>query len=300
MDLQNSPAESIYASFGVSDAIISGELTEHEQSMLQLPTNVRDGDDAIITEEEPEEEDLETTEGETDEELLESPDSTEESDEHSESSDDADSTEEQVSQDTPAVSDNLVEATEQLEAHLESTQTLLAEAIEKGLDPAIEAQINEEYASGNGLSDSTYEALADAGYSKAFVDSFVAGQESIAQAFTDSVFNYAGGEESFHKMTSFMSAKMPSAVDAFNDAVDRNDGKTIKFIIDQAKEAMVKTYGKRPAKPIAAKPAKPASKPAVEPFANRDEMIKAMSDNRYRVDHEYRAAVEQRVYASNI
>ena len=45
--------------------------------------------------------------------------------------------------------------------------------------------------------------------------------------------------------------------------------------------------------------AKPQNPQRAEGFASRDEMVKAMSDSRYRTDAAFRSQVEQRVWASS-
>lgn len=299
IEIMNTPQVSIYEEFGVSNAVISGDLSEHEESMLQSPVAVRDGDDEI-TYEEDDEDDVEDDEsiGEVESDV----DTGEDDLESVEESSDPESAEGSDEEPAGGDSDSLSEAARELSDNIESTNALLEEAIDKGLDPAIEAKIAEEYATGEGLSDATYEALADAGLSKHFVDAFIKSQEIIAEQFNQAVFSYVGGQASYTKLTSFMQANMPDAVTAFNAAVDRHDSATMKFILDQAKQSQVKKFGSRPSKaaPAAAKQSKPVNAPQFEPFADRSEMIKAMSDKRYERDAVYRREVEQRVYASNI
>lgn len=295
MEITNSSA-STYAQFGVTNATVSGELTEHEEAMVALASDVRDGDDRIITEEEPTEGELDATE---DTDTSAETDSTDGLDESGEGSDEEAVTDEEE-EELPAGTDgsDLIKLEEGLKEHAAATKELLSEALAKGLPPEMESTINAEYLAGEGLSEATFEALAKAGYSKGFVNAYISGQEAVARQFADSVVSFAGGREALTKIQSFMATHNPDAAESFNDAIDRVDSKAIKTLISMTKTMMGKTFGSRPTRTIvAAKQPVTTSKP-VETFESRDAMIKAMSDPRYSRDETYRKAVEAKLFAS--
>lgn len=293
-------SQSIYADFGVSNAVISGEISEHEEKMISQPVDVRDGDDAITfnIQEEPQIEvtqhddftpeidriDINTETGEIEggEEL------TEESGD--EMSFDAVG---EASTHMETIGKEVAEASSQ-------QQAIVAEALEKGLDPAVMEVIENEYQTDGKLSDSSYQALEALGYSKAFVDTFMRGQEALTQRFVKSIYDYAGGEAQFAKISECI-ANDASLTDAFNSAIDRNDVATMKVLMDSAKNTLRQSFGVKPQRDIT-KAAKPAtvspSVNQVEPFGSRDEMVKAMSDPRYMRDASYRSEVERRVAVS--
>lgn len=294
MKITNSSA-STYAQFGVTNATVSGELTEHEEAMVALASDVRDGDDRIITEEEPTEGELDATE---DLDTSAETDSTDGLDESGEGSDEEAVTDEEEELPVGTDGSDLIQLEEGLKEHAAATKELLYEAIAKGLPPEMESTINAEYLAGEGLSADTYEALGKAGYSKGFVNAYISGQEAVARQFADSVVSFAGGREALTKIQSFMATHNPDAAESFNDAIDRVDSKAIKTLISMTKTMMGKTFGSRPARTIvAAKQPVTTSKP-VETFESRDDMIKAMSDPRYSRDESYRKAVEAKLFAS--
>ena len=75
---------------------------------------------------------------------------------------------------------------------------------------------------------------------------------------------------------------------------------TVKDIINLAGESRAKAFGRKPTRSVTSRaiPAKPQATKR-EGFTDRSEMIKAMSDPRYRTDANYRRQVEQKVIDSN-
>ena len=297
MEILNA-GQSIYAELA-PNAVVSGELSDHEQSMISQSVSVRDGDDQIEYQQEEEVIDETPEDTQNDSNSDQANESSEQADPTE--GDQPDSNEESAEESNPeaSVSEGLDEAAKSINDHASTSKALIDEAISKGLPAEFESRLNEEYAAG-GFSDETYSALAEAGYSKAFVDTYIKGQEAVAQQFVNSVVAFAGGQEAFSKVSSYMAAQMPDAVDTFNEAIERNDAKTIKLLINMTKSNMGKQFGKRPARTVVAKQAAPKAAPAVVAFSSRDEMVKAMSDRRYATDANYRQSIEQRVWASNL
>jgi len=275
----------IYKEFGGStDAVVgSGEdsLTDHEKAMLQLPVSVRDGDDLIQIE--PQEEEEELVEEPKEEVVPEE--------------------EEELPATTPEVDPDIVDvdtAGTDFKNYMSEQNALVEEAIAKGLPPNIKEILQSEYEKGEGFSEKTYEALAKVGYSKTFVDSYVRGQDALAERFVNSLYNFVGGKKEFERTASFMGTHNKELAEAFNEAVERTDVKAIKAILNTTKAQMTSMFGVKPARDVTtrAKPVVAAPSPSVQPFANSSEMVKAMSDKRYQTDQAYRIEVEKRVGAS--
>lgn len=286
---------SIYAEFGGSaDAVVaSGELTDHEKAMIDLPVSVRDGDDLIqmdkLSDDEDGEQEVDTegeqevdTEGESEEEEVET-----------EGEQDVDT---EVDPDAISVDT----AGEDFKNYMVEQESLISEAIAKGLPANIKEILQSEYEKGDGFSESTYEALAKVGYSKTFVDSYVRGQDALAERFVNSIYSFAGGKKEFERTASFLGTHNKDLAEAFNDAVTRTDVKAIKAIINTTKAQMTSMFGSKPARDVTlrAKPVVSSQKSVVEPFASSADMVKAMSDPKYQRDPSYRAEVEKRVGAS--
>lgn len=279
----------IYAQFGVNNAVISSaDIAEHEQNMLALNVDARDGDDALTIEE---------VQGEVEEELEEEP--SEVGDEESEG-DQGDDLGDEVEL-LPEATDELKEASQKLSQYADGFTELRDQAIKNGLTEAMAAQIETEYESENGLSESSYKALEAAGYSRNFVDSYIQGQESIANQFVSQIVEYAGGKDRFDKIMKHMEASSPESVESLHEAMERQDLKAIRTIINLGIQSHTKKFGKAPARNVAkAAPAVPAkrSAPSVQGYETRQEMVADMSKAEYRLDANFRAKVEARVAAS--
>lgn len=288
----------------LTNAVVSGELLEHEQEMLSAPVDVRDGDDAISIElpsEEPQEEEEVQLEDSPEVDEEEQPKGTEgETEEGQEEDEEGEEDPEEI--EIPDVDPkDITEAGAALTEAQEGQKALIEQAVKNGLDAALIPAMEAEFEEHGKLSEGSYEALAAAGYTRQFVDSYINGQQAIVTKFVNSVVEYAGGQEVFQKIHAAM-AENQSLGAAFNAALERNDIVTIKALIDSGKTTLRSKFGVKPKRDltVSAKPA--AQKPAaqkVEPFTNRQEMVKAMSDKRYQRDAAYRAQVEARVMASN-
>jgi hypothetical protein len=290
----------VYASFGVTNAIISSPeaVAEHEQNMLKMDVPVRDGDDTFkleIPEEEPSEE--QPAEEEPEEEPEETP-----KEEPEENPEEEPEEEPEALPDTlPEAPKDLEEARQAIEEYSDGFDALRAQAVAAGLDPTVASAAEAEYDTDGKLSEKTYEALAKVGYTKNFIDSYIRGQEAVAEAFVSKVVEYAGGQAKFQAVIKHMGTSSPESVEALYEAVERKDLKAIRSIINLGVASRTKVVGKAPARNITSKTA-PVSQArqapaAVQPFANNQEMVKAMNDPRYRSDDAYRRSVEARVMA---
>lgn len=299
----------VYASFGVSSAIMSGgSVEEHEQNMLALDVAARDGDDAIeLASEEETERDLydnsdpfgqEDDEGRIQVRIGDGSEPTDVDVDGTDGSEDAgDESDFTPLGDTP---EELVTATEQLGEHEEGFQEMINIAAERGMSEETIEAIQREYEENESLSDESYAKLAEIGYTKAFIDSYIRGQEALVEQYVNSVIEYAGGRERFDSLYAHLETNNPEAAQSLESALENRDLATVKAIINLAGESRAKSFGRKPARSVTSRaiPAKPQATKR-EGFADRSEMIKAMSDPRYRTDANYRRQVEQKVIDSN-
>lgn len=254
------------------NAITSGELSAEEIELVEKSqeagVRVNDGDEQI---------DIDITEGEAG--------GTEESAEGTEGSTD----------DLPDTDD--APADVELVKKVAESQTALEEISKdlssKGVDvDALMAEFNEN----DGLSKASYEALEKAGMSRVIVDSIIAGQVAVANSFANSLLAAAGGEKGLEVIAQFALSTDPASVDAYNSAVERKDLATAKALLNSWKAQRVAKLGTAN-KQITGKPSKSAK--AIQGFADRQEMTKAMSDPRYGRDPKFTREVEQKVGASS-
>lgn len=295
----------VYSSFGVNSAVLSGgSVEEHEQNMLAADVAVRDGDDAIVLKQD--EDPYDNTDKFADEgdesrvQVRINAESGEASvdgaDLEASPQEDAEGEDFSPLGETPS---ELTEATELLGQHEEGFQEMVNQAAERGLSQDAIVRIQEEY-QGEGISEQSYEELAKAGYSKAFVDSYIKGQEALVESYVNNVKDLAGGSEKFDQLITHMENNDPESLEAFYDAMARRDIGTVKALLNASGVSRSKRYGKPATRSVAtrATPSK-AAVSKVEGFESQADMVKAMSDRRYREDPKFRAEVEQKVAVSN-
>lgn len=300
----------VYASLGASSAVMTGStVEEHEQAMLALDVDTRDGDDQITLSDtevdlydtsdkfaDPNEDTgfiqvrIGTAEGTE-------PEVTEEGEQEAE----ADGEEGEDTEEFKPLGEapkDLTEASEQLAAHEVGFQEMIAQATERGLTAEAIDRIQAEYAD-EGISEQSYEELAAAGYSKSFINSYIAGQEAMVDAYVNQVIEYAGGRENFASLHEHLKTSNPEAAVSLEVALENRDIATLKGIINLAGAERQAKFGRKSERTVTARatPAKPAPVKA-EGFASQAEMIKAMNDPRYRHNEAYRREVEQKVIDS--
>lgn len=308
--MSNESNADVYASFGVNSAVMSGDsIASHEQAMLELDVAARDGDDAIVLhDEEVREEDLYGADrdpfGQDDDDRIQVRigEDGEPTEEVTEEVVEAEGSEEGEPEFTPLgdTPEALKAASEQLSEHEAGFQEMINIASERGLTEEVISRIQEEYASEDGISEKSYAELAEIGYTKAFVDSYIRGQEALVEQYVARVIEYAGGREQFDALHTHLETNNPEAARTLETALENRDLATVKAIINLAGQSRSKAFGRKPTRSVTqrAVPAK-ATAPKAEGFANRAEMVKAMSDARYRNDAAYRREVEQKVFNSN-
>ena len=297
----------VYASLGVNNAVMSSNnIEEHRQNMLEMDVAVRDGDDSIELAQD--EQDLYQSGDKFASEADESRMQVRVNAENGETTVDGESTEQtpegtdgEDGEFTPLgeVPSELAESSELLGQHEEGFQEMVNQAAERGLPIESIARIQEEY-QGDGLTDATYEELAAAGYSKAFVDSYIKGQEALVEGYVSQIRDLAGGAEQFDKLITHMETNDPDGFESLQEAIMRRDLGTVKALLNATGQSRAKRFGKPAERSVTtrATPSK-AIIAKVEGFETQADMVKAMSDSRYRSDAKYRNEVAAKVAASN-
>jgi len=158
-------------------------------------------------------------------------------------------------------------------------------------------EFEQEFMSQGELSEASYKKLTDAGIPKAMVDSYIKGQEAIAQKMIDDVHAIAGGTESYAAMSQWAAQHIPQdELVAFNHVMA--SGK--KELITLAVTGMVSRWKAAVGSQPKLTQGRVSGSGRVQGFASTNEMVKAMQDKRYGNDPAYTRAVEDRVARSNI
>lgn len=175
--------------------------------------------------------------------------------------------------------------------HQDTLKALEKDLRNKGVD--FKQAIKEYEESGN-ISSRTLANLVNAGYPKELIESFIEGRHAIEERFTKAVYDSAGGEEEYFKMTQWAANSLPqSTLKAFNKALDSNDLDLISMMVAGIQSKMNATRGTSNPTLLGSTQGVGGGEP--KGFASKQDMIKAMSDPRYARDPAYTRSVEQKM-----
>ena len=183
------------------------------------------------------------------------------------------------------------EATKTLNEALETEKEVIKTLADKGLDFE---KCAEEYEANGSLSEETYKKLAEAGYTKAVVDAYIAGVEAKATKITNTILEKVGGEAEYNKLAKFIQAKGNAAVDAYNALVDSGNLSALIMFLNGVKAEMTLTKGTANRTVLGGQ-----GNNAVKGFETEADMVKAMTDPRYKSDPDYAKKVAMKLEKSS-
>jgi hypothetical protein len=155
----------------------------------------------------------------------------------------------------------------------------------------------DEFAKSGQLSIESYKELADAGFDKGLVDSYIEGQAARVEIFTNNVYDAAGGQEQYDRMVDW-GAKNLNTIQKqmFNDAVNSGNLESAKGVIDALKARFTRAEGTFKRGGI--RPEGTGDSHSGEGFNSVQEMTTAMRDPRYRSDPAYVDMVKRKMKVS--
>lgn len=178
---------------------------------------------------------------------------------------------------------------QQVDKHTKTIDALKKDLRSKGVDFNVAVK---EYTEFGTISSKTLADLAQAGYPKEVVEAFIESRQAIEEKFTAEVYKSAGGEQEYNNIISWASANLPKkTVEAFNRAIDSNNLGTIGLMLEGIKARMVSQQGTRNPSIVG----NASNRAPQKGFADKDAMIKAMSDKRYGRDAKYTREVEYKM-----
>lgn len=183
-----------------------------------------------------------------------------------------------------------VEAQEGEQPNAETVQQAVTEA---GIDfNALQGEYNEQ----GGLSDATYDTLAEAGFSKDLVSSWIKGQEALNSSYESSVYESAGGKEEYAAMTQWASENLSQAeIAAYDRSVDSGDIEMVKLAITGLRSKYQAVEGSDPSLIGGQSTSSTGGN-----YSSWSEVTAAMKDTRYETDPAYRQQVANKLNRSNI
>tara|TARA_Y100000996_G_scaffold415423_1_gene410086 strand:- start:333 stop:1163 length:831 start_codon:yes stop_codon:yes gene_type:complete len=163
---------------------------------------------------------------------------------------------------------------------------------ERGLDFSV---FQQEYNETGQLSEDAYLALQEAGIEPQMVDTWIAGQEAIADQQIDSIYNMVGGEQAYNGMLEWAGNNLQSwEMDAFNEQIESLDANSM-FAVQGLMARMQNDEGSPPML-YQGEPSQ-YSAPKYDSLA---QLTSAMSDPRYASDPAFRMEVTNRLKNSEL
>ena len=153
----------------------------------------------------------------------------------------------------------------------------------------------QEYSETGELSNEAYEALEEAGIDRRVVDTWLQGQEALADQNITEIYNVAGGEQEYNQMLEWASDNLqPWEMDAYNQAMDGLDS-----VSKLAASGLYARYRNSDAvgPRLMAGSVATETAPRYESIA---QLTSAMRDPRYQSDPAYRAEVAMRLGNSSV
>ena len=119
--------------------------------------------------------------------------------------------------------------------------------------------------------------------------------EDLTDAEMNQVYNSAGGEAEYNRLTSWAAQNLPeNKLDAFNDMIDRGNAMAIQIAVSGLRSEYEAQEGYE-GRMLTGKAAK-----TQDGFRSQAEVVQAMSDPRYDRDEAYRQDVYNKLERSNV
>lgn len=150
--------------------------------------------------------------------------------------------------------------------------------------------MQKEFADNGELSENTYKDLQSRGIPKEMVDAYVEGQQAKATAYTNELYQSAGGEEAYQEMSQWASENLSdSEIDAFNDAITSGNTSQARLAID----GMVSRYRDNGGYEPSLLSGKASA--SVDTYDSWAQVTKDMATTEYKKDPAFRQAVEKKL-----
>ena len=186
------------------------------------------------------------------------------------------------------------EATQAEENPVEAeANTEAREAVENvGLDFD---SMQQEFADKGELSEETYKDLEAKGIPKEMVDAYVEGQQAKADAYSNELYQFAGGEEAYQEMSQWASENLSdSEVEAFNGAITSGNQSQARLAIDGLVSRYRDNGGAEPTL-VGGK-----ASASVDTYNSWAQVTKDMGTPEYKKDPAFRDAVQQKLSRSTL
>ena len=158
---------------------------------------------------------------------------------------------------------------------------------------------SQEYQSTGGLSQDSYNELAEAGYTKQIVDSYIGGVKAQSRSEIDNlkgIYDSVGGMENYNQMVQWAASNMtPEEKISYNSINDSGNMDAIRMNINSLQTRYSKANGIDP------KLIRGETSPATgSKYESTAQIVEAMKDPKYKNDPAYRQEVYMKLSRSSV
>jgi hypothetical protein len=177
------------------------------------------------------------------------------------------------------------------ETTTETPAAITTEAAKKaGIDMAAMSQ---EFSQNGELSAETLKSLNDAGFDQAAVDTYIAGQQALADKLTGELETVAGGKKQLAATLEWAKANMSAdEIAAYNDAIDSGNINRAKLALAGVVSNYTEANGRQP---NLIEGGEGANSSDVAAYESNAQIVKDMSSKEYKTDPAFRKRVERRL-----
>ncbi|RTL93872.1 hypothetical protein EJV44_15490 [Ancylobacter aquaticus] len=155
--------------------------------------------------------------------------------------------------------------------------------------------LNAKFAANGSLEDGDYETLEKAGIPRALVDSYIAGQQALADTQRAELLAPVGGDTGYASMVEWAAANLPAAEVAAYDAIVDGDNPAATKLAVEGLYAKYKAASTSEPKLING-----AARAVADVYASLEEMKTDMRNPLYKKDPAFRARVEAKLARSGV
>lgn len=167
------------------------------------------------------------------------------------------------------------------------------EATAKGIDLAA---LTAEYKEKGELSAESLTKLEAAGFTKAHVEQFIAGEGAKVAAVRAEFAEIAGGDEQLGKVLEWAKTGLDAVEQAaYDELLDAGKAAAAKLVFKSIVERYTADVGSEPA---LVEGERVPSMAGIKPFESNEQVVKEMSKPEYKTDPAFRAKVERRLSIS--
>jgi len=157
-------------------------------------------------------------------------------------------------------------------------------------------KFTDEYTKTGTISEDSYKELADKGFSKVDIDTYIEGQKALGSNFASSIHEITGGEEGYTELINWAVEGMDAeSITEYNEALQSGDQAKVKRLVEYM---ALKRGQATPNHPNRINGSGEGGGSGLKTFANKSEWMIATNDRLYGKDRKYTEMVDNRYLKS--